>query len=322
VRRSVIAAAAAVGILAAGCGTVTSPSYAHRARAAAPARTGPRGRAATAAGNRAAAQREAARLLALAPLPPGATRLARPPAGLSAAAGGVPGVTSLVDRETSWRVPLSFPALQAWVTAHPPRGLPRDGESTSWSGGLIDMAGFTYRGPAGAAWQSAELEIGTAPLGPHASALRADAVLVWLDPRPVRSAPGPHPVRVTLAGGCPPTDVGVTGVVNPGARLSQRLLPPGQPAGGLLCRYDGRNGRPWRLVRAGRLTAAAAWAAAAPMTRLPLSHPDGAMISCPMDDGSAEVLALAYPGGPDIDLWITLNGCRTVSNGYISAGIP
>jgi hypothetical protein len=40
-----------------------------------------------------------------------------------------------------------------------------------------------------------------------------------------------------------------------------------------------------------------------------------------MDDGSAEVLALAYPGRPDVDLWVTLNGCRDVSNGYILAAI-
>jgi hypothetical protein len=318
VRRSVIATAAAVGILAAGCGSVRPPPYG----AAALARTGPRDRVATAAGNRAAAQREAVRLLSLAAVPPGAARLARPPAGLSAPAGGVPEGTSLVDRALAWQVPLSFAALRAWVTAHPPRGLPGDGSARSWSDGRLDAAGYIYRGPAGAAWQSAELEIGTAPLGRHASALRVDAVLVWLDPRPVRSVPGPHPIRVTLAGGCPPTDRGVTGVVNPGARLGQRLLPPGRPAGGLRCSYDGLNGRPWHLVGARRLTAAAARQAAATMTRLPLSHPDGGITSCPMDDGSAEVLALAYPGAPDVDLWITLNGCRTVSNGYISAAIP
>jgi hypothetical protein len=55
------------------------------------------------------------------------------------------------------------------------------------------------------------------------------------------------------------------------------------------------------------------------MTRLPLSHPDGTAVSCPADDGSAEILALAYPGRPDIDLSISLNGCGGVSNGYITA---
>jgi len=56
------------------------------------------------------------------------------------------------------------------------------------------------------------------------------------------------------------------------------------------------------------------------MSRLPLSHPDGEVVNCPNDDGSAEVLAPAYPGRPDVDLWIKLNGCRGVSNGHILAG--
>jgi hypothetical protein len=46
------------------------------------------------------------------------------------------------------------------------------------------------------------------------------------------------------------------------------------------------------------------------------------MISCPMDDGSAPILVLAYPGHQDVDLWIKLNGCATVSTGYISTAIP
>jgi hypothetical protein len=162
--------------------------------------------------------------------------------------------------------------------------------------------------------------VGTAPVGSDASTIRIDAVLVWLDPRPVPGRPGAHPVRVTVAGGCPPTDRGVTGVANPGARLTRRLLKPGPPTAGLRCRYDGLNGHPWHLVAAMRLTAPAARQAARSMARMPLSHPDGEVVNCPMDDGSAEVLALAYPGRPDVDLWIRLNGCGGVSNGYLTAG--
>jgi hypothetical protein len=55
--------------------------------------------------------------------------------------------------------------------------------------------------------------------------------------------------------------------------LTRRLLPPGQPAAGLRCRYDGLNGQPWHLVAANLLTAAAARQAARSMARLPLSHP-------------------------------------------------
>jgi hypothetical protein len=219
-------------------------------------------------------------------------------------------------------VRLPFSAARAWLAAHPPPGLPSDGSASGGNAftGKTTMTGVSYRGPANRAWQSAELEIGAAPAGPGTSVIRADAVIVWLDPRPVQSGPGAHPVRVTVTGGCPPTDQGITGVSNPGAALTQRLLPAGRPAAGLRCRYDGLNGHPWQLVTAIRLGAQEARRAARSMARIPLSHPDGAVVHCPMDDGSAEVLALAYPGRPDVDLWIKLNGCRGVSNGYITAG--
>ena len=310
------AAAVALCVVATGCGTVRLPAHAPGAPASARA-----GWVATAAGNRAAAWAEAARLLSLARVPPGAVRLARPPWSLPGPALGRPAVASLVDRVVAWRVGSPFAAVQAWLSAHPPRGLPSDGWARGGNAitGQTTMTGTSYRGPASRAWQSADLEISTFPAGSETSMIRVDAVIVWLDPRPVPSGPGAHPVRVTVAGGCPRTDQGVTGVANPGAGLTGRLLPPGQPTAGLRCRYDGLNGRPWHLAAAERLTALAAGQAARAMARMPLSHPDGERVHCPMDDGSAEVLALAYPGRPDVDLWIKLNGCRVVSNGYISA---
>lgn len=306
----------ALCVVVTGCGTVRQSAHPPTKQAAAPT-----GQMATAAGNRAAARAEAARLLPRARIPAGAVRLAQPPKSLPGPALGTPGVASLVDRVRAWRVRLPFAAVRAWLSAHPPRGLPSDGSASGGNAhtGQTTMTGASYAGPASRAWQSADLEISAAPAGPGASAIRVDAVIIWLDPRPVPSSPGTHPVRVTVAGGCPPTDQGVTGVANPGARLTRRLLPPGQPTAGLRCRYDGLNGHPWHLVAATRLTAQAARQAARSIARLPLSHVDGGEMSCPMDDGSAEVLALAYPGHPDIDLWIKLNGCADVSNGYILA---
>jgi hypothetical protein len=275
---------------------------------------------ATAAGNRAAAQAEAARLLALAQVPPGAVRLARPARSLPGPPLGSPSVTSMVDRVAAWRAGSPFAAVRAWLSAHPPRGLPSAGSASGRKAGQDSMAGWGYRGPADRAWQSANLEISAAPAGADASTIRVDAVIVWLDPRPISSGPGRHPVRVTVAGGCPAADRGVTGVTNPGAGLTRRLLPPGPPAAGLRCRYDGINGHPWRLVASQRLTAPAARQAARSMAARPLSHTDGGSVACPADDGSAEVLALAYPGRPGIDLWIKLNGCGGVSNGHIATG--
>jgi hypothetical protein len=260
--------------------------------------------------------------MSLARVPPGAVRLGRLPGSLAGPALGRPGVTSLVDRVLAWRVRRPFAAVQAWLAAHPPRGLPADGSASGGNAktGQTTMTGTSYRGPASPAWQSADLEISTGPAGPGASVIRVDAVIVWLDPRPLRSGPGAHPVRVTLAGGCPAADSGITGVANPGAGLTRQLLPSGPPAAGLRCRYDGLNGKPFHLVHVQRLSATAARQAARSMAHLPLSHPDGAEVNCPMDDGSAEVLALAYPGHPDVDLWVKLNGCGGVSNGYIMAG--
>ena len=280
------------------------------------------GQAATAAGNRAAAQAEAAWLLSLARVPPGAVRLTGPARSLPGAPLAKPAVASLVDQAAAWQVRLPFAAVRAWLPAHPPRGLLSAGSASGGNArtGQASMAGTSYHGPASPAWKSAFLEISVVPAGPDASLIRVDAVIVWLDPRPLSSGPGAHPVRVTVAGGCPPTDRGVTGVTNPGAGLTRRLLPPGQPTAGLRCRYDGLNGHPWRLVAAQRLTTPAARQAATSMAHRPLSHTDGGSVNCPEDDGSAQVLALAYRGRPDIDLWIKLNGCGGVSNGHITTG--
>jgi hypothetical protein len=231
-------------------------------------------------------------------------------------------VATLVDRVVAWRVALRFAAVRAWLSAHPPRGLRSDGWASNKDSpyGLVSMVGTSYAGPASRAWQSADLELSAALAGPHSTVIRADAVIVWLDPQPIPSSPGADPIRVTVAGGCPQSDRGVTGVTNPGAKLTGRLLPPGQPTAGLRCRYDGLNGHPWRLVGAARLTAAQARRAARSMARLSLSHTDGGIPgSCPFDDLSYEVLALTYPGRGDVDLWVKLNGCIEISNGYIIA---
>ena len=68
------------------------------------------------------------------------------------------------------------------------------------------------------------------------------------------------------------------------------------------------------------MNAVAARQVAAPLARLPLSHVDGGVTSCPADDGSAEVVALSYSGRADVDLWISLTGCGGISNGHIVLG--
>ncbi len=307
-------AGAAVCALAAGCGSVrVGEPPGHPGSATTVMHGGP-----TAAGNRRLARAEAARLLALAPVPVHAVRLAAAPSSLPEPAMGIPGVASLVDASRSWRLPMPYPEAAAWLAAHEPRGLQRLGSEQGDGSGDTPSAGYEYAGPT-AAWGSAELDVEVAAAGGQ-SVLRVDALAVWLDPVPYRDdAHGPR-LRVLASRDCPRTDAGIVGVTNPGADLTRALVPSGGPQGGLECTYYGMNGRPWQLRTQARLTPAQARRVASAMARLPLSHTVGGLVSCPFDDGSAEVIALAYPGRPDVDLWVKLNGCGGVSNGEITAG--
>ncbi len=123
-----------------------------------------------------------------------------------------------------------------------------------------------------------------------------------------------------VAAGCPATDKSIVGVKNQGADLRRQLLPAAAPTAGLVCRYYGMNGHPWQLRGQTSLTAAAARRLATSMRRVSLSHTVGGVTACPLDDESAEIIALSYPGRPAVDLWVTLNGCRYIANGFIETG--
>ena len=331
-RKDMVMAAGAAGLaaclLAAGCGSLRAGGQPEQPGSAAsqPALTASRPPAVTAAGNRALARREARQLLSLAPVPRGARPLHSAPRSLAGPAMGSPDVTSLVDAARSWRVPLSYRQATAWLRQQRPRGLPLDGSSGATS---PLVTGYSYTGPASSGWQSAELEIQVAPAGHGTSVLRADGVVTWLDPVPLRDTARGRRMHVTVAGGCPASDAGYAGVTSRGTDLNRRLLPAAAPVAGLECRYNGidgssgyngRGGRAWQLRRATVLTAARARRLASSMARLPLSHVDGGVTACPLDNGSAEVIALSYPGRPDVDLWLTLTGCGGIANGHIMAG--
>ncbi len=276
----------------------------------------------TIAGNRRMARQEAQRLLSKAVVPAGATPLSKPPAW-SGPAMGTPVVGSLIDFSRSWRLSMPLSQAMAWIAAHPPRGLPQDGSTTGYQGGSANLAGYGYRGPQNRAWSSADLDVEVgARTGQSGSVLRVDAVVVWLDPVPLTdSSAGPR-LRVLVNGGCPATDKSAAGVTNTGADLTDRLLPAAKPSAGLECFYYGLNGRRFELRKHVVLTASAAGQAARSMAALPVSHVIGGIGSCPMDDGSQEIIALSYPGRPDVDLWVKLNGCRTISNGFILVNNP
>ena len=145
----------------------------------------------------------------------------------------------------------------------------------------------------------------------------AAAVVAWLDPTPLPDDQPGTRVHVTLATGCPTTNAGLVGVTNDGADLDRALLPQAAPTAGLGCHYTGMNGaagttnavsdaKPetqFRLAGSTRLDAHAAQALATTVSGFRLSHLTGGTSSCPMDDARIDLVVLAYPNRPDIDLW-------------------
>jgi hypothetical protein len=316
-----LAAIVAAGALAAACGAQPAPrAPAGAARSAATVAAGP-----TAAGNQKLARLEAQRLLALVPVPGGAALLSSVPRSVPPPS--MPDVTSLVDQVRAWRLALPEAQAATWLRAHPPSRLPLTMTGSGTDTGGIPDSEYDYAGSRSPAWASAELEVEVVAAPGGTTVLRADGVVVWLDPVPLRDTSTSPRIRLTVAGGCPGSDARFAGtprhrvyeygVANHGADLGRRLLPAATPTAGLECRYYGLNGPAFRLHSVTRLDAAQARRLAAAMTALPLSHVDGAVTSCPPDDETAEVVALSYPHRADVDLWVKLDGCTFVSNGYI-----
>jgi hypothetical protein len=299
------APAAALCLLAAGCGSAAAPPG---ARVTSNQATGP-----TLAGNRRLARAEAAKLLALVPVPPGARRLRKAPEQAMSTLG----VTGLADAVRSWQLNMSYARASAWIAAHKPAGLASTGSGSANPPAATE---YDYGGPSGPAWGDAELDIEVVQASPAVSYLRADGLVAWLDPVPYRdTATGPR-LRVLATGRCPATDAGVVGVRNPGAHLTGALLPAGRPDAALRCAYYGGNGKPSRLKSQHRLGPARARSLAAAIARIRVSHEVGAIYHCPMEDGTAVLVAFAYPGRAAVDVWAEVTGCATISNGYILVG--
>jgi hypothetical protein len=320
-RRTLIAVtgwAAVMCLVAVGCGSMAAPTQSGRRPGTELARTQP---APTEAGNRKLARAAAARLLALVPLPSHVQLLSSAPRALPGPAMGTPGVTSLIDDSRSWRISMPFTAAAAWLAAHRPAGLRRTGSEGTPVGTVRPLtAGYGYAAKGKAAWGSAELDVAVAPDGPGASVLRADGLAIWLDPVPVKDIATGRRLHVRLSAGCPASDEGVAGVRNPGLGLTRSLLPSGRPDAALRCLYYGMNSHPFRLHEQQRLDAAQARVLAAWIRVTPISHPVGATYMCPMDDGSADLIVFAYPGQPNVDVWVRTNGCGGTFNGYIEGG--
>jgi hypothetical protein len=259
--------------------------------------------------------------MSLVRLPRGASAVQNSPSPLASPADGTPAPQD-IDLSRFWRVPMSFGSASAWFLAHAPAGhLQRTG--TSGGGGPgYQTSGVDYSDASAAAWQSAELEIGVTGETADASYVRADAVVVWLDPLPVRDIPTGRRIHFSVLAGCPSNDSGLPDVANSTSGLSAALLPDAAPTQALLCRYGGLNNHSTQLIGHRELDATAAQEYAVNVQRVPLAHPVGTAPGigrCPMDDGSTGYVAFGYSDGTSVDLKITLNGCTTVDNGAIVA---
>jgi hypothetical protein len=308
-------AAVAVVAVVAGCGQAT-PSVTRAGGKGAGQATASQ---VSASSNRERAERAAARLLTLATVPPGAVRLATAPAQLRMPLAR-PLVSSQVDRQAYWRIAMGFDATLAWLRAHPPQGLRHD----MWTRRGFPphrLGGDSYAAPDAPGVTGQQLQLEISGVDDATTVIRADALAIWHDPTPLPDTTRGRRLRVTLAGGCPGSDAHRVGVTNSGSDLARELLPAGPPSAALVCRYGGLNEHPrFGLLGQRRLDARSAARLTAAIRRVDLSHSDGAVIAgCPMDDASAIVLAVRYPGRPDVDLWYYDTGCRTVANGLIRA---
>lgn len=267
----------------------------------------------TPAHNRQLTVAETRRLLARFALPGSAARTTARPKALGGPAMGTPGVASLVDAARYWHVPMSLQQAGAWVAAHPPRGLKQDGSSRSGGPDGPTSIGYSYLDDrSSSAWVEAELEVGIAPAGAHASTWRVDGIALWLDPRPQPAPAATRPLRVAATGECPADDRNADGVP-PGP--SGSLLPAGTPDAALVCTYTGR-----RLTAHRHLGAAAAARLATLANGVTLAHVDGAVFSCPAGLDRYTAVAFGYPDRRrPAELWLAATGCATISNGTIMA---
>jgi hypothetical protein len=194
------------------------------------------------ASNEAAAQSEAAAMLASLSLPPGATQSATEPAGDGGAL-ATPVAGSLdpnyVDDSGWWTVPEPPAAVLAYLNSNPPAGATVSGGGASSGGGRPTETFVGFRWPTtGDAVNSSEMSVGVVALPDGSTALRADTAVVWVMTRPTSEVvpAGAQQLNVSVAGnGSTQKPLTVTSPAQIAAVVSLlNALPAAQP-GPMLC---------------------------------------------------------------------------------------
>jgi hypothetical protein len=129
--------------------------------------------------NERAAKRDAASLLRLASVPAGSRRVTT-----AGAAASTPGATALVDRHLTWKVRLSLDSVDAFETAHRPKGSRQTEEGTGSDRSGITSKDLTFSFPQRAGISSRELLVEMTRLSDGWTEIRVDAHDVWVVARP------------------------------------------------------------------------------------------------------------------------------------------
>lgn len=122
--------------------------------------------------------------------------------------------------------------------------------------------------------------------------------------------PGEVPVRVLVSDGCRSV-LGGQDVVN--SYTGDELVAPG-PVGGLICRYSSNRS----LYASVDLATRDAVRLSVVIDAISTATPQGTF-HCPAAVDSASIIAFAYAGRADVDLWFNDSGCETLDNGRIRA---
>jgi hypothetical protein len=168
------------------------------------------------------AQADAAAILADFAVPPGAKRLSAPPASLSPELGKPfeePGTPNLADKDLLWEAPGTPAAVLAWEEQHVPRQFARGGNISviNFFGEL--ETGDTFSLPAiPEVLDIRELMVEVVAAGGRQTAIRVDAYVAWIPPKPAGAVVPSAAAVVTLSlndggdanGAKPPAPVTIT----------------------------------------------------------------------------------------------------------------
>jgi len=125
-------------------------------------------------------------------------------------------------------------------------------------------------------------------------------------------------ISVKAAPPCPSSVGKARDVSNPIASKSDLLALRTKPTKGLICVYGGAL-NPGGPVKQIVLNASQASRLAMAVRKVSLQSPPSGAVNCPDDTASFAIIALAFNGSPDEDLWWNTSGCQTLDNGTVGA---